>query len=265
MNSIWYDSIIRWFEEYVNGYLNGDDRTRSMLELKRKHCLMVAGHCREISTELGWSDDDVVIAETLGLLHDIARFPQFSEFGTFQDAVSINHGERGCQIVSGLEFITGLSEERRFCILDGIRYHNARTIPHTLNDSSMPFVKLIRDADKLDIYRIMSETLSDESLANHLITALQVKDAGVINPDAIEDVRAGKTVDNAHITSAGDFLLMQMSWVYDINYHQTFERLFNSGIFIRIEQALPDTAEVREIVSVLLTKLHNSAEKIGLD
>ena len=255
MDSKWLDDLRRWFDAYFEGYIGDGDLTKSMLELKRKHSVMVAGNCRAIASELGWPTGDVIIAEGLGLLHDIARFSQFAEYRTFQDAISINHGERGYEIASALDLVTDLLPDRRQCILDGIRHHNARIVPATVGKTSLPFVKLIRDADKIDIYRIMSETLADRRLQAHLTNALQVKGPDTVSPEALADIRAGITVDNSHIVSAGDFLLMQLSWIYDINYPQTYRRLSESGVFNRIGQALPDTPEVQEIVRTVLTRL----------
>lgn len=255
MTTMWLEELGRWFDAYVNEFLDGDERSVSMLELKRKHSVLVAGHCRDIAAGLGWPPEDVIVSEAMGILHDIARFSQFAEYGTFQDAVSINHGERGCEIAAGLELVSGLPPDRRKQLLDGIRHHNARSIPASIDASSLPYLKLIRDADKLDIYRIMSETLASSGLARHLTSALQVEGTDTITAAALADIRARTSVDNSHITSAGDFLLMQLSWVYDINYPQALRLLRESGIIDRIGRALPGTSEVRDVVKTVLADL----------
>jgi len=41
-------------------------------------------------------------------------------------------------------------------ILDAIKYHNKIKIPNNIDDKTMLFSKIVRDADKLDIFYLFS-------------------------------------------------------------------------------------------------------------
>lgn len=45
------------------------------------------------------SQEDIELAELIGLLHDIGRFEQVRLYHTFVDKDSINHGEYGAKIL----------------------------------------------------------------------------------------------------------------------------------------------------------------------
>ncbi len=99
------------------------------LALKLEHSRRVAENARDIARDLLWSPEDVDLAEALGWLHDVGRFSQFSEFGHFHDTTSVDHGFRGFEIVQAAGLLAHLPENHRRCLMDGVRYHNAKTIP----------------------------------------------------------------------------------------------------------------------------------------
>lgn len=57
-----------------------------------------------------WFQSDILIAEAPGLLHDVGRFSQLVEFGTFSDTDSINHGESGYKIIKHFEVFSPLPQ-----------------------------------------------------------------------------------------------------------------------------------------------------------
>ena len=60
------------FKEYVKKY----DDTNPKIKMKIIHILKVAENSKKIATDLNLSEEDIVLAELIGLLHDIGRFEQ---------------------------------------------------------------------------------------------------------------------------------------------------------------------------------------------
>ena len=55
-----------------------------------------------VQLKLDLTQEEVEIASLIGLLHDIARFEQYTQYGTFKDLQSIDHGNLGAEILKVL-------------------------------------------------------------------------------------------------------------------------------------------------------------------
>ena len=78
------ESIRKWFENYASDYYRRCGRLHQ-LDLKERHSRRVAENAGLLADDLGWSDSDRCLAVAAGLLHDIGRFPQYRDHGTFYD------------------------------------------------------------------------------------------------------------------------------------------------------------------------------------
>ena len=83
------------FKEYVRKYNPEDEK----IKIKIAHIQRVAQNSKRIAQNLKLSQEDIELAELIGLLHDIGRFEQVRLYHTFVDKNSINHGEYGAKIL----------------------------------------------------------------------------------------------------------------------------------------------------------------------
>lgn len=143
------------FETYVKEYNDKEPRIR----LKIEHTYRVALLCERIAKSLNCTQEEINLAWLIGMLHDIGRFEQLKNYGTFMDAKSINHAQYGASLLfeKGFirEFITSNSYDD--IIQKAIQYHNVYTLPNDIEDYTLLFCNIIRDADKIDIIRINVE------------------------------------------------------------------------------------------------------------
>ncbi|MFC1650815.1 HD domain-containing protein [Candidatus Latescibacterota bacterium] len=243
-----FDDLKNWFETYVDDITPDNYKIKSLINLKRVHSNKVAVNCREIAEDANLPSYDRLTAEMLGLFHDIGRFSQLVEFQTFSDSDSINHGEHGHEIVRKSNVLSTVSDMDEQRILHGIRYHNSRTIPENTGPGVRPFVELIRDADKLDIYRVISDTLRNKDFDKYPEITLHIDFDGPVNPSALAQIRRQETVSYGNIKSLLDFRITQLSWIYDINYTFTFRQIIERGFLAEVTESLPDEKDVSEIV-----------------
>ncbi|MER1992878.1 MAG: HD domain-containing protein [Eubacteriales bacterium] len=157
----------RQAEAAFYAYTSHYDSDNSMIRHKIEHTLRVAGNCERIAVSLRVDDDDAAFAWFLGLLHDIGRFEQVRRYGTFVDSVSVDHAEFGADLLfkDGLihEFpAQGLSPDRLALLETAIRLHNKLTLPGDQDEETRCFCDLIRDADKADIFRVVTELSFEE-------------------------------------------------------------------------------------------------------
>ena len=69
------------FMKYVEKY----DLNSGRIRLKADHILRVAQNSKRIATELKLSDEQIKLAELIGIFHDIGRFEQVRIYDTFSD------------------------------------------------------------------------------------------------------------------------------------------------------------------------------------
>jgi len=87
-----------WFESYVNRFRDSNDILPAAIELKYFHSLRVAEKARIIAEGLGLSAAEISMAQGCGLVHDVGRFTQFVNYGSFRDANTVDHGAEGRRV-----------------------------------------------------------------------------------------------------------------------------------------------------------------------
>jgi putative nucleotidyltransferase with HDIG domain len=242
--------IQRWFGEYVDDFRGPDGKLPPLLQLKLEHSLRVAQDARGMALDLGWTEADVNTAEAIGILHDVGRFSQYAEFKTLADRRSINHAERSWEVVDQEIVLSGVSTTDCQRIKDAILYHNQIEIPAVVPKDSLPFLRLIRDADKLDIFVIFHELISTDKLEDHPELVFGIRLEGPASPELLDMIRARKNCPFSMIKSLTDFKFIQMSWVYDIHYPPAFERIDQRNIIGKLESLLPPSPEAREVADM---------------
>lgn len=71
----------RW-RDYVDRFRT-DGTLHPMHQLKLEHSIRVSADARAIAEGMSWPEEEVNLAEGVGLLHDTARFPQFKMMRIF--------------------------------------------------------------------------------------------------------------------------------------------------------------------------------------
>jgi hypothetical protein len=241
------NEIAKWFEAYAQTFARNNGGLHPLLQLKVDHSRRVARDAEDLVQDLDWLSSDVNAAKALGLLHDVGRFPQFAEYQTFSDAVSVDHGQYGQAIAANASVLSSLAPAERNRILDGIRHHNAKSIPVDLTPSSLPFLKLIRDADKLDIFLVVLDAVETDGFRDLPVMLPNVTLDRSCSSEIIQDIKNHRCCSLDNVKSLGDFLVMQLSWVFDLNYRPAFQRFSHRRIMSRIFRQLPEDAYTKHI------------------
>lgn len=249
MNPQALDGVLSWFETFVAGYADADGALHPLLQLKLDHSRRVATECRDIARELRWSESDTWTAEMTGILHDAGRFPQFARHRTFFDPSSLDHGECGYCTVRASAALHSCEPSEAAVLLDSIRYHNRRHVPDTIAPGGLPFLKLVRDADKLDILFIINDTIRQGRHKDFPEILLNLDLDGPPSPDLIREIRETGSGRYENVRTLADMGLMRISWVYDLNYGPSFRRMRDRRLLEDICNTLPDTSDIRAIVA----------------
>lgn len=250
MNQSEEKALSEWFESYAGRFAGKDGQLPPMLKMKFDHSRRVSAVAAAIGIELGFSRDDERAVRMLGLLHDVARFSQYAVHSTLRDADSFDHGRRGAEIMADCPFLAACAEMDRRRILAGIRHHNQATLPEGLGRGELEFLKLTRDADKLDIFNVLYAAWKSGDLFRHPDIALMVSLDGPVTPAALDDIRQKRTVRSRNVKSLADLFLLQLSWVYDINFRPSYQRLASGLVIENIAEVLPNTLEIKHQLGV---------------
>jgi len=240
--------IRTWYKGYTDSF-RVDGKLHYLMELKIMHSERVALDCRDIAAELGWCPEDIVTAEALGLLHDTGRYSQYAEFETFVDHASVNHGLHGYNILIKHEVLKQSDPRDEAVILDGVKLHNVRNLPSSMPVDNMRFLKLIRDADKLDIIKVFRETIQEGRHADMPEIMLNIEMEGPPTKELIKEILETGSGSYRNVHSLADINLMRVAWSYTINYIPSIKRLVERNHLNDTIQALPDDEEIGMIVA----------------
>lgn len=215
------DKAIEEFKNYTNNYLEYGD----MITLKINHTFRVMNLCEQLAKELKLNDEEIEVAKVIGLLHDIGRFKQWKEYNTFVDRKSIDHATLGVSILKKNNYLRKFIETDKYddIILDSIEYHNKFTIPDDLDKKKELFVKLIRDADKIDILYLYVTKEIDLDL-----------DQDYFSDVVYNTLINRKDIARKDITNKTDRLAVSLGFIFDINYKYSYKYLKDNAYYNKI-------------------------------
>ncbi len=234
------------FNALAGRYLSDDTVCNDHIELKREHTLKVCEEIKSLAVEIGFSQEKTMLAYIIALFHDMGRFEQFYRFRTFDDSCSLNHAALSVKILKSDGFMEDIPEAFHDLIFRTIINHNIPVFQVRDNDEVAMFTKLLRDADKLDIWRVITQ----DKLRQILEWKDQTEKYDV--PDAIfQRFRDHQIVTLDLVRSVYDKRLLRIGWIFDINFNATFKRIKERQLLEKIFRLIPVSKEIIEIQSIV--------------
>ncbi len=240
-----YNKAINAFENYIQNYDLNDHK----IKLKHKHTYQVAEISELLATSLNLSEEDIELAKLIGLLHDIGRFEQAKRFDNFKDK-DFDHALYGVKILFEdnliRDFIT--SNKHDEIIYNAVKHHNKMSIPNNLDERTLMFCKIIRDADKIDIFRVMSTEYEKNLIED-------------IKDEIIDYFESERQVDYNLIDNKSEKIILDFALVYDINYKQSFKILNDKNYLEDFISCINVSEDNREIFEKIVNKVRKVMEE----
>ncbi len=236
-------NLTTWFEEYVNEFMTGHPESDINYELKKNHTIRVRDAIIDVGKSISLNEDDISIAEACAILHDVGRFEQHRRYGTFSDAKSENHAALGVKIIREHDTLTGFPAGYREVIIRSVGCHNMAEIPEGFNPDSIEFLRLIRDADKIDILHLVTDYYMHCKSGTNRALELDLPDSETISDEVFKPLVSGQIAQIKNLRSLNDFKLYQMGWVYDLNYRRSLEIIKERQYLERLRKALPKVSD----------------------
>ncbi|MFZ5430120.1 MAG: HD domain-containing protein [Bacteroidota bacterium] len=247
----------QFFDSFLLFYSGWNKGQARQVEIKRQHSYRVSELAGKIAASLNLDLEDVAIARITGLLHDLGRFPQLLKFNTYDDTISGDHAAMGVDEVERGNVFQGIDNDTARIIKVAIYQHNKPELPESLNERERLFSKILRDADKLDILESLTNHYSNPfDEANYTLSWNLPKGKG-ISEQVAHAVKNGKTVTREFLKTQDDIKIMQLSWVYDLNFKASF-RILSQGRYVdKIYGVLPKRDEVIDIYRLVRIYVEN--------
>ena len=196
------------------------DMNEDMIKYKYNHSYRVVHQAEEICRSLELDTIERDLASNIALLHDIARFRQWTEYKTFDDENSFDHGDEGVKILFSEGEIDNynIDKEDYDIVKKAIYNHNKYNVDFKkLNDREKLHTKIVRDADKVDILysfstnRLLELEEDDEPISE------EVRDAFLEHRQVLKK----------YVVSKNDRIVMLMGLIYDLYYDYSKKRVLN--------------------------------------
>ncbi len=221
------DFVVAQFRRYVDGF----DQSEEGVRLKYAHSLRVSALCEEIAASLGLPSADRDLAWLIGVLHDIGRFEQLREYHTFVDYRSMDHAKYGAHYLFAdghiRDFLADEADDDVICA--AIDQHNVYQLRDGLTPRQLLFCRLIRDADKLDIFRVYVMYLEQGKNIWH--TNLDDFEKQAVSPAVLAQARQKKLVRTQDKKNFIDFYIGALCLYFDLNYPKSRELAWEQGYY----------------------------------
>lgn len=239
------------FIKYTEIYNLDNERLRK----KQLHSLRVMKISKQIAEGLQLSQEEIELAELIGLLHDIARFEQLTKYNTFKDIESIDHGDLGAEILN--KDIRKYIEINKYdeIIIKSVKNHNKYKIEEELTEKQKLFSQIVRDADKIDIFYQAVEMFWKDNEAK--------VEKSKLSKDIAEQFIKLELIKTSESETEIDNIIKVIAFIFDINFKSSFkiikEKDYINKIFNRYnfkdEYTKNKVEEIRKIANEYINKM----------
>lgn len=228
------------FHNYVSQYDLNDPK----IALKVRHTYAVVDACGYLADSLELDEENRDLALLIGLLHDIGRFEQLTRFNSYDDNL-LPHAECGLEVLFDQNNIRSYIESDRYddIIYAAIKNHSLFAIDPAVSGQTLLHAKIIRDADKLDNFRVK---------AVDPIEAMLDVDEEYLGADGVSDNIFRDFMEHRPILKADrhtklDMWISYLAFIYDFNFPASYQYVLDhhciESNIDRIRYTNPDTAE----------------------
>jgi len=219
MTEFTLEELTRLYAAYVDGYREASGELPSMMELKRVHTMNVVENARLIAEGERFSEDERECSLAAALLHDTGRYEQLKRYNTFRDSESVDHAVFSHDIVKERGWVSEPA------ILNAVLWHNRRDLPEKMERLEEIAAHTVRDADKLDIFRVLEDRVANSDWRNDSRAFWNLATDRPPNPEVVECIENRLPVDYQNIKSLSDFVLIQVGWMISGLHFKTARHL----------------------------------------
>lgn len=242
-------------KQELKSYVQNQKIDQPQVTRKLDHIMRVSKISKDLAQKLNLKEEQVDLAELIGLLHDIGRFEQYKKQETSQ---KFNHGEAGVKLLQNNQYIRAYLKENQYdeIVLTAIYEHNRYELDRGLSEEKELFCKIIKDADKIDlIYEGACVYWQNKE-------EIQKIENGKLSSQMLENFYQYKLADIRNKVSKTDEIIQFTSFVFDLNFSYSLQVIKENNninkMLDRFSYQIPETKKemikVKEIVNKYIEK-----------
>lgn len=242
-----FNAHLQQFADYTSSYNPQDP----LIRLKLIHTMKVVVNMKELIREENIDPDIQEAALLCALYHDLGRFEQIRRYQTFIDSKSVPHADLSVSELKRTGFLKDRPEKEQEAILDAIAWHSLLKLPEMIeNQETETLAKLIRDADKLDIFRVFAQEDAQNAAEKPLEGILKE----TITPEVAASLRNQQCVRKEDRKTSLDIWMTFLGFFYDFNYTASLKIALDQKWYRKVfDEVTFEKPEVQQEVQELLT------------
>lgn len=243
-------------EKVFKEFLKDFDTEEGSIKLKVIHTYGVIEKSEYISKELGLNEEQIKLAKLIALLHDIGRFEQRKVFHEYEDFKGMDHAEYGIKILFEDGLIRNFIEDIQYddIIYEAIKNHNKYEIDKNLKGEKLLQAKIIRDADKLDNFRV-KETENFKNMFHYNEETIEYEE---ISEKVYETFMKCKLIDVRERITQPDIWISFIAFIFDLNFDVSYKYIMQNNcidkLVDRFKTKNKDTKRKMEEIRILAKK-----------
>ena len=234
-----YNKIRTWYDAYVLEFSSEDPEIQINIDLLKEHASRVIENVNELALSINFDESNLFLLQAAALLHDIGRFEQLVKHGTYADNEDSNHIQIGLSVIEEHEVLKALEEEERQLVIDCVKKHDLSELPKNSDEHSLAMIDLLRDADRIDVLRIVSDYYTHKKVHPNRHLDMELKDMPAIAKKIGKAVMAEKVATREDVVTLNDLKLYQMSWIFDMKHKRSFKMVSEKSYIKAIFETLP--------------------------
>ncbi len=233
------------FDGYFQSLTIDSPENQHKLEDIRAHSLRVVSNSLLLANVVLQTEEEKGLATIIALFHDIGKASLITKNA---DALVIqrDHATVSTKIIQQMEFFQTLAADIQLVILRSVENHNKLKLPKLDNEQQTLFARLLRDADKLDIYDSSYRFFKEKYGIQPIIT-VDLNRSAEVSEKIIKSVLAGKTAAVEDIKSMNDYKLLLLSMAFDLNFKYTFRIMSEKQYIQKIYETLPKRDQIIDV------------------
>lgn len=217
--------------EAFDSYTKQFDMTNRITVLKYNHSYRGSKLSNMLASSLNLNNQDVYLATLIGLIHDIGRFEQIKKFDTLSDIGTMDHADFGAYLLFDEGLITKFTKDTSIYPIIGecVEGHNKYSLKKLDDERTLTQLKLIRDADKIDIFNIWAN-----------LDELDISSSGEISMEVREEFFDDEQIHNEYKKTDADKVVGTLSYLYDINFIPSYKYISDNNMIWNLYERLDD-------------------------
>ncbi len=256
-----FETVKQSYQSYMARYSDARGSVAGAIHVKLVHIEQVVHEMKLLVEALYLDEFDTFIALSIAQLHDIARPEQLVKYGTMKDADSENHALMAVRIIKEEEILGHLERDEQELILTAVANHNRYAVEDGLDERTLLFCKLIRDADKLDIWRVFIELDSQPESSEAATAFFGLEERDEVTPSVWQAIMEGHIADYRELQTRCDFRLLVMGWVFDLNFQHSLNRVVQQGFLDTMKSRIPLTPNVENALKRIETFINERTQQ----